>query len=583
MEKKFRFTAEETVSNTISKLKKDSEELGRGLIRDARAYTTSGKETLAYIENQIKAIERRNQVEQKSQLLKAQALKEQGQLSPQQFKDRVAQIKLESKTDEQQVVLLRELIEAVKSTSKREIIEDRKGVDKQLSSDKQLNKLSPVGDELQILKRTLQRQELGSIKEQEREEKDRFSGVRKAGAAVNAAGGTVAGSSNEFFALAAGMAFIPVIGGAVSSLMQRAMSSAQKMQTNYGRLYGVTGAGAESSKYGAIGLTGSTYGEFYELQKQTAMARGGGKGAGAATSNVMMLERLGIDRGLLLGQERMTRGGSGGSMASVEDLIRGLQAAGSIQGQDFSSLSEYFDLSIQIQKEQLKVSGETNDNISNKLVAGISSIDESFKNPDVLRGLVPQLTSALSRPTTPQAEAFQFGILRRMKPGASLSQLQEMREAPTLEYFQKTLGDIKKLFPDEEAGVQVVKGIFGLEGQTKLARKLYKGDVDISNYQNQQGIINFQGRVGRTTGLLEGKSASWDRTFETAGSNLSNVINKFIEQNLPNAIGDFKAAVTEFRESTKQWVNKNKWIMLPATATATATAPIIKIFKAVTK
>ncbi len=557
-EKKFRFTAEETVSNTINKLKRDSDELGRGMIRDARAYTTSGKETLSYIENQIKAIERRNKAEEKSQIYKQGQLKDKGAISGEQFKERIKQIGTQSKTDEQQVLLLRELIEATKNTSRREIIEDRKGVDKRLKADRSIDKLSPTGDAFNVLKNTLQRQQLGDVKEQERGERDRFAGVKNAGAAVNRAGGMAAGSGNEFFMAASLMTAIPILGDALGALGQRAFGAAQNMQTNRGRLYGVTGGRAERGKFGAIGATGSTFGEFYELQKQTAMARGSGAGAGEATSNVMLLERLGIDKGMLLGQERLTRGGSGGSKSAVQDLVKNLQGAGAIKGQDFSALSEYFDLSLQLQREQLKVSGETNDGITNKLVAGISSMDDSFKNPDVLRGLLPSITGALSNPSTPQAEAFQYGILRRMKPGASLSQLMEMRESPTLDYFQKSMGRIRELFPDEEMGVQVTKGMFGLEGQTKLARKLYAGKVDISNYQDSQGIINLRSRVGKTTGELEGASANWDRKFETYGDDLTGLVKEIVgkESGLGKFAEEFQKGTTDFVTGVAKFIDK---------------------------
>lgn len=561
-DKRFRFSADETVSNTINKLRRESEELGRGLIRDARAYTTSAKETLSYIENQIKAIERRNKVDQKSQMIQAETQRQTGELTEGQFKTRKAQIGLESKADEQQVILLRELIETIKQESKREIIEDRKGVNKKIRSDKRIDELSPTGDAFEILKSTIQRQELGDIKEQEREEKDRFEGIRRAGEMVNRTGGMVAGSSNEFFMAASVMAAIPIVGDALSALGQRAFGAAQQMQTNRGRLYGVTGGGPEAGKFGAIGLTGATFAEFYELQKQTAISMGRGSGAGEAASNIMLLERLGVDRNLLLGQERLGMGGARGSRASMEDLVKYMQSSGAIKGQDFSLLGEYFDLSLQLQREQLRVSGETNDNISSKLIAGISSIDESFKNPDVLRGLIPSITGALSRPTTPQAEAFQYGILRRISPGASLSQLQEMREAPTLEYFNKVLGDVKRLFPEEEIGVQVLKGMFGLEGQTKLARKLFRGDVDISNYQNQQGIINLRSRVGRTTGELESASSKWDRRFETYGDDLSKLIKEIIGKDsvIGKAAEGFKEGSKDFTEAVDKWVKSKWWV-----------------------
>jgi len=257
----------------INKLKRDSEELGRGLIKDARAYTTSGKETLAYIEEQIKAIERRNRAEKQGQLLEVESQKQRGKISPEQYKSQVSQIGFESKTDEQQVTLLRELIDTVKNTSKREIVEDRKGVDKQLTKSKTLEQLAPRGDELKILKETLQRQQLGDVKGQERDEHDRFTG-REIGEGVNRAGQMVAGSQNQFFMAAAVAGMIPIVGGAISSIMSRALGAAQGYQTAVG--------GMSQLKYGGnyygfgrgLSSIGMTMSESLGLRRKVSEAQG---------------------------------------------------------------------------------------------------------------------------------------------------------------------------------------------------------------------------------------------------------------------------------------------------------------------
>jgi len=572
-DKKVRFSAEENVSPIINKLKRDSEELGRGLIKDARAYTTSGKETLAYIEEQIKAIERRNRAEKQGRLLAIEAEKQRGVISPEKYKSQVSQIGFESKTDEQQVTLLRELIDTVKNTSRREIVEDRKGVDKQLIASKTIDKLDPKGDELSILKETLQRQQLGDVKDQEREEREKFSG-RAIAERVNQAGSMVAGSRNEFFMAAAIAGMIPLIGGAISSLMQRALGDASRYQTARGGVYGLTGGGVQRGQGGVLGLTGTTFGEFYELQNQAALARGTGVGMGRAATDILLLSKLGLDKGALLEQEKLGRGGAGGARGATENLVKALQGTGAIKGQDFSPLGEYFSILINIQKEQLKVSGETNDKIGTELIAGITSIDESFKNAEVMSGLLPSIMGSLSRPSTPQAEAFGYGILRQLKPGATLSQLQEMREAPNPELFQAMLSKIRELFPDEEIGVQVIKGIFGQEGKTGIARKMYLGEgkPDISNYKNMVGYQNLEAKAGGATGVLDRSSAKFTRTFETVGDNIVTVVKDLMDENLPEGIKGLKDGITDLVRVIKELGKKFGIIDRPPTATEKETA-----------
>ncbi len=550
-DKKIKFTADENVSPVISRLKKDAEELGRGLIRDARAYTTSGKETLAFIEEQIKAIERRNKAEKEGQLSAVKIREREGEISPGQAKKEISGIGAASEEDKKQVNLLRELIDAVKNTSRREIVEDRKGVEKQLGASKTLEQLSPKGDEFKLLKESVQRQQLGDVKEQEREERDRFSGVKGALQRGGNMAQQAAGAPNEFYLPVMLAAMVPFIGGALSAMGQRAFGAAQGYQSARGELYGLTGSRGRN-----VLIPGMTYAETAGAQKQVALARGrGGGGLAQTTGDILSLERgVGLDRGLLLQQEKLGRGGAASTLDATQNLVRSLQGAGGIQGQDFSKLGEFFEMSISIQQEQLRVSGETNDAIASDLIAGISSLDDSFRNPEVLKGLMPQITGALSRPTTPQAEAFQMGILRQLNPGATLSELQEARENPTAEYFEATRSKIKEMFPDEEVGLQVMKGIFGLEGKTSIARKLYTGEVSAKDYfkEEEKGIVGLKGRAYGATGTLDRSSAAATRAFEVVGDKITDAIEKFKETGF-DALKDFLAE--QFGKVTKKLDN----------------------------
>ena len=51
------------VLSQLDRMKRSADELGRGMIRDARAYSSAGKEVVSYIEQQIKAMEREMKLE----------------------------------------------------------------------------------------------------------------------------------------------------------------------------------------------------------------------------------------------------------------------------------------------------------------------------------------------------------------------------------------------------------------------------------------------------------------------------------------------------------------------------------------
>lgn len=541
-DKKIRFTTEENVSSTIQRLKRDSEELGRGLIRDARTYTTSGKETLSYIEGQIKAIERRSRAEKQSQLLIAESKKQRGTITEKQFKSQVSGIQLASKEDQQQVFLLRELIETVKNTSKKEIIEDRKGVDRRISKSTTVGTLAPRGNELAILKETLQRQQLGDVKEQEYEERARFSGDR-VGRTTNAVAG-LAMNKNQFYALASTLAFTPIVGQAASALAQKALSSAERYQTAAGGMSQLTGGGygrylGRGEGMEAIGMTKA---ETLELNKQVAIARGKERGSYKASIGVAFMgQATGVDQNMLLEQERLTRGGGLGAVEGTQRLVKGLQGVGAIKGQDTTLLNEYLPLLVNLQKEQLKITGQTNNEMATDIIAGLSSLGGSFLNPEVLKGIIPAL---MGRSTSPQGEALQFRALSMMpgNQGKSLLDLEIMMESPNIKMIEARLAMIKRVSPNRDIFTQNIAGEFGI---TKtLSREIAGGfgesGFDLGDYSGQLGITNVSGRATGAVGELDKASAAWTQKFEVVGNELVEVISE-----LTGVMPDVKEAVVD--------------------------------------
>ena len=63
MDTRVRFSVDSSeLATAFQRIKFDAEEMGRMMIQDARKYSTSSKEVLSSIEDQIKALERRNKV-----------------------------------------------------------------------------------------------------------------------------------------------------------------------------------------------------------------------------------------------------------------------------------------------------------------------------------------------------------------------------------------------------------------------------------------------------------------------------------------------------------------------------------------
>jgi hypothetical protein len=155
------------VESFQSRMKKSAEEVMRGMIRDARAYTTSSKEVIGSIEEQIRAIEKRNKLEEDFRKQRVEEGFKGGEIGVSEKRERLSAISTEIREDRLQTQLLREIIETIKSESRKEIREDRAGIEKQIYASQTVGQLDPEGDEYQLLKETLQQQELARIRQEE--------------------------------------------------------------------------------------------------------------------------------------------------------------------------------------------------------------------------------------------------------------------------------------------------------------------------------------------------------------------------------------------------------------------------------
>lgn len=237
----------------ISKLRQSANELARDMIRSSRAYSTSSREVLKDIEEQIRLIEKRNRLEEEGQRTALLRQRQAGKIDQPEYEQRLRQISVSSREDKLQVELLRELIDTIKANAKEEIRENRQFVERAIRRDKSIEQLGVTGDPEEALKRTIQRGLLGEVGEAETEERRKFRDFgRSVGAGTNRALATVAGSPNEFYMVAAALSMIPIVGQGLSAITNRFVSSADTFGKSLGRLAALRGTsiGSERQIYG---------------------------------------------------------------------------------------------------------------------------------------------------------------------------------------------------------------------------------------------------------------------------------------------------------------------------------------------
>lgn len=133
-----------------------------------------------------------------------------------------------------------------------------------------------------------------------------------------------------------------------------------------------------------------------------------------------------IDRSDLLNLIRVGRGQSNFSLGGSTQYLLGSLAGAGLSSQEASiKVPEYLKLLTELGQKQVQLLGKVDLEQNTQMLASLSRV---FANPDVLRTVVTGLDEGLKRSSTPQVEALQLQALQRVSPGATLWELEKMKE-----------------------------------------------------------------------------------------------------------------------------------------------------------
>lgn len=554
--KKVIFEAQDNgVSSTQDKLRKGAEEWARSLIRGARDFSTSGKEVIKYLEEEIKLIERRDQLNARARKVTSEADYNrkmartpeymQGGVTK-EYKADQQKITEEGRLDALQVDLLRELIDTVKQTAREEIREDRKTVEEKLGKDKSVGRLG-IGDdedELEALKKTLQYEGIGNVKESETSEKNRFKFGAAAGRGFNAAA-NVGTQPNEFFMMAAILAMIPIVGAGLSQIGGKAFASAQEYETSTGAYGGITGESIASHSGWKTGALGSGYNKYglsasQATDRGVAFARARGEMGpdfwGSMEANTKMIKGFGLSEGDLLQNEKLGRGGRFLGSAVPMNLYSSLLDQNLMKGEDTSLLPEYLQLMNQLGQQQIEVLGSIDQGVNTKMITAIAGMGGSMANPENLKRLIPSFQQGLSRPVNAGVRALQLHTLQQANPSMSLLELEMQQEKGLAgmdgEYLNKFLGVLKtRGGGGRDMFIRNIAGAFGtsLNIASEVADGFTRGDLNPKQMKSlmEKGVDksgniskSLEDRATGNTGELAKSTAFISTFFQNHGEDL---------------------------------------------------------------
>ena len=465
---------------------------------------------------------------------------------------------------------IRELIDIQKRDSDQQVRADRRNTEEVINENKKniYNKGLGGYNDIEQAKRetflaaSLAETKVGEKKEASPSEVDKLVrkliGAEAISRSISTAGNII-GSNNKYEStveatatvtsvIGTVLSVIPYIGSALGSLFKglsevetklgyKALGSAGNLENAGsgvatiagGKWSDYTGMGADMTKYG--------YDQAKFLQEAALTARNvGDNDLENKTKQAIYLSKIGVDRSNVNTIEKLQRFDNSKNDSStdyVNQLYKDLRASKTIGAGDTYMIPEYLNIANQLNKEQLDRLGRVDTGINNRMIASIAGLNESFKNPEVLRQVVSNVNSGLQNSATPQVEALQFETLAQLHPEMGFYELQKEKEKGMASggYFASFVDKLKTTgfdFPDQ---VRMSQATFG--GSLQINEDLMSGRIktekEFEKAKNRVEGINFEKRSEDATNRIERSSAERANLFEQAGEKMVDAMDKITD------------------------------------------------------
>lgn len=540
-ERKVTFTGVDSgVSNMMARFREDSKQLTNELIRDAQQYSNTSREQVQYIEEQIRAIERRNRVDVQGQRVIAERQRESGTITQEQYQQQVSQIGVTQRSDDLQIALLRELIDTVRTTAREEIKEDRKGVQDQIRefqrregkgdlgaySDEELFKiryqqdLLGMGSQDQpgarggsvfggVLGANLVNR-LGGLVQQVPQAQTQLDLLRPAIGIASAAGGATLGTLADVFT--AGQSEFQIIGAELgeqvgqfyAEALMRTLTSREALNVASLRLRAITGRGGEFSGAGALGLPnlGLDRIQEAELASRVAGIIGTSRGLAGQTYDFQALQTgFGFDEGTVARRFALERLGQANTAVEISRIFQIAQQQGFFRGGDQTTFIDLIRNQTSLIEQFSQTATMVDPNQATRTLLEFNRIGGMFatRDPRSMQ-LIGGINQSLANPQNQFTQAANYQVLRRLDPSASLFDLMRMQQQglQTPGFLRGVIGDVTRMGGGEDFQrlmlSQRLQGV-PLDAIDTLFRQ--RGRLDEVSDEDLMGITGDVGMVRR--------------------------------------------------------------------------------------
>jgi len=562
----------------FDRVKSEADQTMSGLIANARKYSDSGKEQVKYIEDQIRLIKQRNELNKQQALFdlqtdyesKLMSTKSKGQKDDlkSRFEAGKEDIMSGGKEEQLQALLLTDILSTLRETATKQIVEDKKNVENQVKEyDKIMSKGGDV-DDVEAFIRTQQKEKIGTSKSEEADESMKFAS--KGGSAFNTVTG-IATSRNEIYGLAASLAVIPIVGQGLAQLASKFIEDGTRLEKATKKFQSTTGSSIDFKEASDYGYTQS---EVYEFGRNLSRSRGsaglddrsrsifGGSVQDESRELLMTSKAFDIDQSTMLDLSRTQRfdRNERGTFGDIQNLMAVMKKEGVFgsKGDDYSSLTSILETQNQLIQDQSNMLETVNTDSNLRVIAAFNKIGGSFAADDIRsKQRIQTVNQSLTNPQGDFRQAFSFNALRQIKPDASLFELMEMQERGIAqpEYMAKVMENLKMRGGSKDSQMLQMSSLFNLS--KSQSRAMFESGEDFSSIASGNlGELGFsseevKAKAVKATGVMDKRTAQMSDVFAEGGMKGLQMLDEGFSKSTKK-VDEWTGAMTNFVDKMKQ-------------------------------
>jgi hypothetical protein len=493
MNKEIRFSAKDTgVADLMSRLRAESKRLYDDIAKDAKESSSSQKESVKYIEDQIKAIERRNKIDRESQKLSsrdkyesrmesATTDKQRTQIKD-QFQKEMSDLNKDSQADKMQVELLKDLLETTRQNSQAEIKAEGKQAAEDRMHRERLNQdslddnrrlqdqQSQPGFLQSAVKGVLYARGMSKMMEQGE------SGGR---AALDSVSSGLMMSGNPY-AMAAG-GILDFLTGAFTLVQKQ-----QQLVHQSGLLTGRTGESLVASEFGyggsdqdRIERIGMDREEYLGRYNNSVKSYGKTIDESHAMRDIYASKTMGIDEGLVNEIQKLTRTMSGyGEVQGVTNQIyRSMYNTGALgkNNNERSRMADIINTAVSMQTDRfLRTGSQSGFDDRLKLMRGLEFAGGAYKDDRYKQATLQQLESGVGTMPNKMVHAIKLKTAKDMFPNMNPFELFSTIQSGDPRLIEPLLQQVMQSTDNETLGMQRMFDLFGGQLSAQNVVQLYK-------------------------------------------------------------------------------------------------------------